>query len=61
MGEKVGNVGLPDWAPTATMFIIKMREALESSYVSRHLHKWIDLIFGVSQRGYKAQISQNLF
>ena len=48
VGEKVGNVGLPDWAPTATMFIIKMREALESSHVSRHLHKWIDLIFGVS-------------
>lgn len=38
MQEKVGNVGLPDWATEASMFVLKMREALESNYVSRNLH-----------------------
>lgn len=33
------------------MFIARNREALESEYVSSHLHEWIDLIFGHKQRG----------
>jgi len=33
------------------MFIARNREALESEYVSSHLHDWIDLIFGHKQRG----------
>ncbi|KAL0437433.1 UNVERIFIED_CONTAM: protein SPIRRIG [Sesamum radiatum] len=51
-GEKVGDVVLPPWAKgSAREFIRKHREALESDYVSEHLHHWIDLIFGYKQRG----------
>ena len=37
---------LPAWAKDVNDFMIKMRAALESDYVSTNLHKWIDLIFG---------------
>lgn len=38
-----------------------MSQALESEYVSRHLHSWIDLIFGVKQLGNLAVASTNCF
>lgn len=37
------------------------REALESEHVSRHLHQWIDLIFGYLQKGEPAIEAHNLF
>lgn len=44
--KRVDDVKLPKWANSAEDFLKKQRAALESDYVSRNLHKWIDLIFG---------------
>uniref|UniRef100_A0A8C1J1J3 Neurobeachin-like protein 2 n=1 Tax=Cyprinus carpio TaxID=7962 RepID=A0A8C1J1J3_CYPCA len=49
--ERVNDVILPKWAKSPEDFIYKHRKALESEYVSAHLHEWIDLIFGYKQRG----------
>ncbi len=45
-GKRVDCIKLPKWASSATEFLKKQREALESDYVSQNLHSWIDLIFG---------------
>ncbi len=61
-GSKVDNVVLPPWAKgDPNIFIAKHREALESPYVSQHLNKWIDLVFGHKQRGDMAVESLNVF
>jgi len=60
-GQSVGDVLLPPWASDATDFIAKHRAALESEYVSAHLHLWIDLIFGFRQRGKAAEEATNVF
>lgn len=53
---------LPPWADdNPEKFIAIQREALESDYVSLHLHEWIDLIWGVNQRGEEAIAHNNLF
>lgn len=53
---------LPPWADDSPeKFIAIQREALESEYVSQHLHEWIDLIWGVNQRGEEAVSHNNLF
>ncbi|XP_075992601.1 protein FAN-like [Anticarsia gemmatalis] len=60
-GTKVNNVALPPWAESPEDFVFKLREALESEYVCRYLHLWIDLIFGYKQRGEEAVKANNVF
>uniref|UniRef100_A0A671UJY5 Neutral sphingomyelinase activation associated factor n=1 Tax=Sparus aurata TaxID=8175 RepID=A0A671UJY5_SPAAU len=60
-GSFVGDVVLPPWASDASDFLQKHRTALESQYVSEHLHEWIDLVFGFKQRGSEAVAAHNVF
>lgn len=49
--EYFTNIELPKWAKNAYEFVYYNRKALESEYVSQHLHEWIDIIFGYKSRG----------
>ncbi|KAK9476232.1 hypothetical protein V1514DRAFT_337554 [Lipomyces japonicus] len=61
-GAEISSVQLPPWAKNdPKIFIQKNREALESEYVSQHLHEWIDLVFGFKQRGEAAVEATNVF
>uniref|UniRef100_A0A7N5ZT44 Neutral sphingomyelinase (N-SMase) activation associated factor n=1 Tax=Anabas testudineus TaxID=64144 RepID=A0A7N5ZT44_ANATE len=60
-GHLVGDVILPPWASDASDFLQKHKAALESQYVSEHLHEWIDLVFGYKQKGSEAVAAHNVF
>lgn len=61
-GASIDTVELPPWAKgDPKIFIAKNREALESPYVSAHLHEWIDLVFGCKQQGEAAVENVNVF
>uniref|UniRef100_A0ABM0M5Y3 Lysosomal-trafficking regulator-like n=1 Tax=Saccoglossus kowalevskii TaxID=10224 RepID=A0ABM0M5Y3_SACKO len=61
-GEPVDNVVLPPWAKNdPRLFILIHRQALESDYVSQHIHGWIDLVFGYKQKGKQSVESINVF
>ncbi|XP_077207114.1 WD repeat- and FYVE domain-containing protein 4 isoform X2 [Paroedura picta] len=61
-GTLLGDVQLPPWADGSPhRFISLNRQALESDYVSAHLHHWIDLIFGHKQHGPAAVKAVNVF
>lgn len=61
-GDPIDNVVLPPWAKgDPNIFIAKHRQALESPHVSKHLHQWIDLVFGHKQRGEAAIEATNVF
>jgi hypothetical protein len=60
-GDVNDDVVLPKWATSPQDFILKMRSALESDYVSAHLNQWIDLVFGFKQSGPNAIVADNLF
>ncbi|XP_069477194.1 protein FAN isoform X2 [Ambystoma mexicanum] len=60
-GELVDDIQLPPWATDPDDYLRKNRDALESQYVSEHLHDWIDLIFGYKQKGSDAVAAHNVF
>lgn len=60
-GRPIQDVELPPWAKTPQELTSKLRQALESEHVSKHLHLWIDLIFGHLQKGPNAIEANNLF
>jgi len=60
-GVTVDHVKLPPWARDPHHFTKMHRDALESEHVSANLHKWIDLIFGVRQRGEPANAACNSY
>ena len=56
----VNDVELPPWSKkSAFTFVAEMRRILESGEFK--LNKWIDLIFGSTQRGEKAEENKNIF
>ncbi len=60
--QRVNDVLLPRWAHGSTRQFARLhRQALESEYVSAHLHHWVDLIFGFQQTGREAVAAQNVF
>ncbi|KAI3829204.1 hypothetical protein L1987_03321 [Smallanthus sonchifolius] len=61
LGDKLDSVRLPPWAENPVDFMHKHQMALESEYVSSHLHEWIDLIFGYKQQGKEAISANNVF
>ncbi|KAG0349061.1 hypothetical protein BG005_011205 [Podila minutissima] len=54
------DMALPKWAKTPDDFIRIHRDALESEYVSQHLHQWIDLTFGYRLSGPGAIEAKNV-
>ncbi len=60
-GQALGDVELPPWASSPEEFVRLNRLALESPYVSAHLHEWVDLIFGHKQQGPAAEEAYNVF
>ncbi|CAF1147923.1 unnamed protein product [Rotaria sordida] len=60
--QVLNDVQLPPWAYNSPEEFIRIhRLALESDYVSSHLHEWIDLIFGYKQTGQAAIDALNVF
>lgn len=61
-GERVNHVNLPPWARNdPRLFVLIHRQALESEQVSQTLCQWIDLVFGLKQKGKAAVQAINVF
>jgi len=61
-GYRVHHVTTPKWCGQSPYrFVTMMRTALESEFVSRALHNWIDLIFGYKNSGKEAEKALNMF
>ena len=62
-GERPCNhVDIPEWANgNGYLFISKHKELLESPEISEKINEWIDIIFGIKQKGKEAKKINNLF
>ncbi|XP_067682841.1 lysosomal-trafficking regulator-like isoform X2 [Haliotis asinina] len=61
-GNMVWDVTLPPWARgDSRLFVMVLRQALESQHVTRHIHQWIDLVFGYKQMGEESIKAINVF
>lgn len=55
-------MNLPPWARNdPRLFVLIHRQALESDHVSQTLCQWIDLVFGLKQKGRAAVQAINVF
>lgn len=59
-GDGMDDLKLPAWCEDAQDFVRSHRDMLESEEVSRQLHHWIDLNFGVSLSGGRAIKHKNV-
>ena len=58
----INDVKLPLWSNNiSSNFVLKLRRNLESNIINNTINKWIDLIFGSSQKGEKAEENYNIF
>lgn len=58
----MNSVNLPPWARNdPRLFVLIHRQALESDQVSQTLCQWIDLVFGLKQKGKAAVQAINVF
>lgn len=60
-GKILGDIQLPPWASSPYALVTLFQDALESEFVGSHLHQWIDLVFGVNQRGPNAVKMGNVY
>ncbi|KAJ7955312.1 protein GFS12 isoform X1 [Quillaja saponaria] len=54
------DLAVPTWANNPEEFIKLHRDALESNWVSRQLHHWIDITFGYKMSGEAAIAAKNV-
>jgi len=60
MHNEMNDLSLPKWCASIADFISYHRNLLESDYVSKHLHLWIDLNFGEALSGARAVSEKNV-
>lgn len=58
--EDMSDLKLPEWASSADHFVKVHRKLFESEQVSKHLHHWIDLVFGFKLSGDAALEAKNV-
>ena len=58
---KVENVLMPNWCKYNPYLFIQLKRELLENKMKIDLNPWLDLIFGCSQRGLKAQLIGNVF